>query len=102
MSGDRPLTARAVARAALAASAAPPDHPDRADPLIALGMVADPSLRGAGPVPRRVAALLAPPPRTRLLLYGAVVGVVALSAVSALDAAAGLHQLIELAQGQPS
>jgi len=98
-SGDRPLTARAVARAALAASAAPPAHADRADPLIALGMVAAPSLRGAGPVPRRVAALLAPPPRTPLLLYGAVVLVVALSAVSALDAAASLHQLIELAQG---
>jgi hypothetical protein len=110
-SGDRPLAARAVARAALAASAAPPD---RADPLLALGMVPGQaglrraslrraSLRRAGPVPRRVAALLAPAPRTSVLLYGvlygAAIGVVALSAVSALDAAAGLHQLIELAQG---
>jgi len=101
-SGDRPLTARAVARAALAASAAPPDRSRRGDPLTALGMVSAPSLRGAGPVPRRVAALLAPPPRTPLLLYGAVVLVVALSAASALDAAASLHQLIELAQGQPA
>jgi Zn-dependent protease with chaperone function len=99
-SGDRPLTARAVARAALAASAAPPDRARRGDPLTALGMVAAPSLRGAGPVPRRVAALLAPPPRTSLLLYGTAVLVVALSAASALDAAASLHQLIELAQGQ--
>jgi Zn-dependent protease with chaperone function len=100
-SGDRPLTARAVARAALAAAAAPPDRPGRADPLTALGMVSvDAGLRGAGPVPRRVAALLAPPPRTSLLLYGAAVLVVALSAASALDAAASLHQLIELAQGQ--
>jgi beta-lactamase regulating signal transducer with metallopeptidase domain len=101
-SGDRPLTARAVARAALAASAAPPDRSGRADPLTALGMVSvNDGLRGAGPVPRRVAALLAPPPRTSLLIYGAVVLVVALSAASALDAAASLHQLIELAQGSP-
>jgi Zn-dependent protease with chaperone function len=109
-SGDRPLTARAVARAALAASAAPTARADRIDPLTTLGMVgtggrggigsAVPGLRGAGPVPRRVAALLAPPPKTPLLLYGAVVLVVVLSAVSALDAAASLHQLIELAQGQ--
>jgi hypothetical protein len=106
-SGDRPLTARAVARAALAASAAPTASADRIDPLTTLGMVgtggtgsAVAGLRGAGPVPRRVAALLAPPPKTPLLLYGAVVLVVVLSAVSALDAAASLHQLIELAQGQ--
>jgi len=125
-SGDRPLTARAVARAALAVSAAPParpGRPGRADPLTALGMVParsrtrgtasrgagsrrtgsrGASLRGAGQVPRRVAALLAPPPRTSPLLYGAVIVVVALSAVSALDAAASLHQLIELAQGEPA
>ena len=101
-SGDRPLTARAVARAALAASAAPPDRPRHADSLIALGMAATPSLRGAGPVPRRVAALLAPPPQASLLLYGTAILAVALSAASALDAAASLHQLIELAQGPPA
>jgi hypothetical protein len=117
--GDRPLTARAIARAALATSAAPPD---RAGPATALGMVTPgggsgdgqsgqdepagggkhrfrrPSLRGAGPVPRRVAALLGPPPRTSLLLLGAAVALVALSGVSALEAARNLHTLVELAQ----
>lgn len=96
-SGDRPLAARAVARAALAASAAPPG---RVDPLLMLAIApGQVGLRGAGPVPRRVAALLAPPPRTSVLLYGAVIGVVAVSALSAFDAAVSLHQLIELAQG---
>jgi hypothetical protein len=55
-------------------------------------------VRGAGPVPRRVAALLAPPPRTRRLLIGAAVALVAISGLSALDAAASLHALVELAQ----
>jgi Peptidase family M48 len=110
--GDRPLTARAVARAALATSAAPPDPGARAAPLTALGIVtpADhgtyearhrlrgPGLRGAGPVPRRVAALLGPPPRTSPLLVGAAVALVAVSGLSALDAAVSLHALVELAQ----
>jgi len=117
--GDRPLTARAIARAALATSAAPPD---RTGPATALGLVTpgggsgdgqpgqdqpagggkhrfrQPSLRGAGPVPRRVAALLGPPPRTSLLLLGAAVALVALSGVSALEAARNLHTFVELAQ----
>jgi hypothetical protein len=107
--GNRPLAARAIARAALASSAAPPD---REGPLAVLGIVTSedaerdhvrhrfrgPGLRGAGPVPRRVAALLGPPPRTRLLLVGAAVVLVAISGLSALDAAASLHALVELAQ----
>jgi Peptidase family M48 len=106
--GDRPLTARAIARAALATSAAPPDRPGL---LTTLGLVTPedgeyegrhrsgrPGLRGAGPVPRRVAALLGPPPRTRLLLLGTAVALVAISGLSALDAAASLHALVEMAQ----
>jgi len=107
--GNRPLAARAIARAALASSAAPPD---REGPLAVLGIVTPedaerdhvrhrfrgPGLRGAGPVPRRVAALLGPPPRTRMLLVGAAVVLVAISGLSALDAAASLHALVELAQ----
>jgi hypothetical protein len=107
--GNRPLAARAIARAALASSAAPPD---RDGPLAVLGIVTSedaerdhvrhrfrgPGLRGAGPVPRRVAALLGPPPRTRMLLVGAAVVLVAISGLSALDAAASLHALVELAQ----
>jgi Peptidase family M48 len=108
--GDRPLTARAIARAALATSAAPPG---RTGPVTALGLVTQeqekspeegrhryrrPSLRGAGPVPRRVAALLGPPPRQSLLLLGAALVLVAVSGASALDAARNLHSLVELAQ----
>jgi hypothetical protein len=60
------------------------------------------NLRGAGPVPRRVAALLAPPPRLRLLLLAAAIVLVAVAGVSALEAARNFHQLIELAQVQPA
>src|SRR5215468_11015868 len=105
--GDRPLTARAIARAAMASTAAPPD---RAGQATALGLVGDEdaereqkaSLRRAGPVPRRVAALLGPPPRTSLLLLGGAVLLVALSGASALEAARNLHQLLELAQSARS
>jgi beta-lactamase regulating signal transducer with metallopeptidase domain len=107
--GDRPLTARAIARAALATSASPPG---RTGPATALGLITQdeegpgegrhryrrPSLRGAGPVPRRVAALLGPPPRQSLLLLAAALALVALSGASALDAARNLHTLVELAQ----
>jgi hypothetical protein len=90
---DRALTARAIARAALATSAAPPA---RVPALPSLGIA-----RGAGPVPRRVAAMLVPPPRTAPLLLAAPVVLVAVSAVAALAAGLDLHQLIELAQIQP-
>jgi hypothetical protein len=93
--GDRALAARAVARAALATAAAPPG---RSAAMAALGLITQE--RGAGPVPRRVAALLAPPPRLRLLLLAAAIVIVAVSGASALDAARDFHQLIELAQGQ--
>jgi hypothetical protein len=126
--GDRTLAARAIARAALATSAAPPGRdaamtalglitqegerradprpadPHRADPHRADPHRADPQradLHRAGQVPRRVAALLAPPPRLRLLLLAASIVLVAVSGAAALEAARNLHQLIELAQGQP-
>jgi Zn-dependent protease with chaperone function len=119
--GDRTLTARAIARAALATSAAPPGRPAA---MTALGLITQEGrvpregpippdgqgrgglpragLRRAGPVPRRVAALLAPPPRPQLLLLAAVIVLVGVSGASALEAARNFHQLIELAQGQPS
>jgi hypothetical protein len=101
VTGDRPLTARAIARAALATSAAPPT---RTGTVAALGLIPrqlrgktrDP--HGAGPVPRRVAALLRPSPRLSLLLLGAALALVAISAGSALEAARNMHQLIEYAQ----
>ena len=94
--GDRTLAARAIATAALAAQAAPSG---RAVPAGALGAVADVrGMRGTGAVPRRVAALLQPPPRPRLLLLAVAVALVAVSGLSALDTARSLHSLIEFAQ----
>ena len=50
-------------------------------------------------MPRRVAALLAPPPRTRTLLLAVAVLVVLAAGVSALQAAWDLHALLKLADG---
>jgi Zn-dependent protease with chaperone function len=104
--GDRTLAARAIARAALATSAAPPGR-DAA--MTALGLITQEGegrvglprvdLHKAGQVPRRVAALLAPRPRLRLLLLAAAIVLVAVSGAAALEAARNFHQLIELAQG---
>ena len=55
---------------------------------------------GAGQVPRRVAALLAPPPRIRPLLVAAVAGVVLVSSLGVLDVARDVHAVVELAQTQ--
>jgi hypothetical protein len=114
--GDRTLTARAIARAALATSASPPDR-DAA--VAALGLITSEgqplkkegraasrpkprisllTARRPGPVPRRVAALLAPPPGLPPLLLAAAVALVIVSGVATLEAATDLHQLIELAQ----
>jgi Peptidase family M48 len=107
--GDRRLTARAVGKAALASAGRP--APGRRH-VAALGIVG-PFLRhgatrlgralrlgGPGPVPRRVAALLVPPPRIRPLPVAAVAVIVLISSVAALDAAIGLHALVELAQAR--
>jgi Zn-dependent protease with chaperone function len=94
--GSRPLAARAIAKAALAATAAPPLH---APTAALLGALPRPGpARGPGVVPRRVAALLGPPPRFRLLLVVLALTVVAVAGLSALDAARELHSMIELAQ----
>lgn len=104
--GNRSLAARAIARAALASSAAPAD---RTVAVAALGMIPNPSgLRGAGPVPRRVAALLAPAlpslgdrrSRQPLFLLAAMIVLIVLSAAATLDSATAVHNLIELAQGE--
>jgi Zn-dependent protease with chaperone function len=108
--GSRPLAARTIAKAALAATAAPAR---RAPAFAVLGALprrtgAIPRRQGAhrrfalpqgpGMVPRRVAALLQPPPRRRLLLVAASVALVALSCLSAVGVAGELHHLIEVAQ----
>ena len=52
-------------------------------------------MRRAGPVPRRVAALLGPPPQPQLLLLVfAAALLVAVSGLSALEAARDLHALL--------
>ncbi|MER8040107.1 M56 family metallopeptidase [Streptomyces hydrogenans] len=90
--GSRRAVARAIGRAALASGGA--------------GPAALPAFAVAGPVPRRVAALLAPPPAPRawpplctavgLALWGAVVGVAA-SALSSANSAVTLYAVLKAA-----
>jgi Peptidase family M48 len=94
VTGDRRLVAVTIGRVAMLAT------PSRR-PAATLGMVRARShrisLAWAGPVPRRVAALLGPPPRSRVLLMAVAVLIVALTGASALEAARDLHALLELA-----
>ena len=104
--GDRRLAARAVGKAALASSRTAASPGRSRVPAVATGItgpILDPVRRltgrgGPGPVPRRVAALLAPVPSARPLLIAAAAAVVLVSGVAALDAAFDLHALVELAQ----
>src|SRR5215469_3022790 len=99
VTGDRQLAARAIARAALATTAAPPQPAGDAATLGFLGTVRRLApARRPGPVPRRVAALLRPPPQPRLLLLVAAVAIVVVSGASALEAARDLHALLALAR----
>ncbi|MGA5819454.1 M48 family metalloprotease [Kitasatospora sp. NPDC094028] len=93
--GDRAVTARAVGRAALAASRSPwPARPR----LVAAAH--------SGPVPRRVAALLQPRPAAapgtrRRAAALALAACLALSAAATLEATADLHHTVEAAQHEP-
>ncbi|MGW2376127.1 MULTISPECIES: M56 family metallopeptidase [Kitasatospora] len=93
--GDRAVTARAVGRAALAASRSPwPARPQ----LVAAAH--------SGPVPRRVAALLQPrpstTPATRLRAVAlALAACLALTTGATLEATADLHHTVEAAQHEP-
>lgn len=89
VTGDRSLAARAIAKAALASKAAPPRRPTVAATL---------GIATTGPVPRRVSALLCPPPRTRLLLLAGALLVIAVSTGCAMEAARDMHGLLEYAQ----
>ena len=94
--GSRALAARTIAKAALAATAAPAP---RVTSFALLGILPRPALsRDAGLVPRRVAALLGPPPKPRLVLLILAVALVAFAGLCALDAAREVHGLIEFAQ----
>lgn len=100
--GDRHRAARAVGKAALAAKHGPPAR----NPATALGIRGS-GLRSAGPVPRRVAALLAPAPRSHrglpwalpwgvpwlpVLAMGTLLGA---SAICAFTAAHDIHLLLD-------
>jgi len=109
--GDRRLVARAIASAALATKATRP----RRDVFATLGAVlsgpaaavrhrilrrrADP-LAAAGPVPRRVAALLAPAPRPGLVAAAVSLAFLGLAALCAMSAADHLQDLVSLAHAR--
>lgn len=92
--GDRGVAARAIGRAALAARTA--KGPASARPAAALAAA-------AGPVPRRVAALLgrtAARPRIGRAAAATLIACLAVSGAAALDATHDLHSSIEVAQGE--
>ena len=95
VTGDRRLVAVTIGRVAMMATPA-------RRPAASLGMVGAGSRRvsvaWAGPVPRRVAALLGPPPRSRAVLVAFAVLIVAITGASVLEAANDLHALLELAR----
>lgn len=95
--GDRRQVATAIATAAIAAKHTRP----RRSPALALGAVFSRTsavrLDHAGPVPRRVAALLDPAPRTSLPALALGLAVIALAAFCALEAANDLQDLLSLA-----
>ncbi|MFD4606109.1 M48 family metalloprotease [Streptomyces sp. NPDC058464] len=90
--GDRRLTARAIARAALAGQGGGVERP-----AFVPGAV-------SGPVPQRVQALLAAPRvRRRAGVWGAVLLLVACAGLSCVASATGMidfHHRVEVAQGE--
>ena len=95
--GDRRLMAATIGRVALLT----PPRRRRPVAAAALGIAGLPrrvSVAWAGPVPRRVAALLGPPPARHALLAAAVAAAAALTGLSVLEAARDLHTLLELAR----
>ncbi|WP_030741312.1 M48 family metalloprotease [Streptomyces sp. NRRL S-31] len=87
--GDRRLTARAIARAALAGQAARSVRPGFAPGA------------ATGPVPQRVQALLAAPraARAHRVIALLLAACAALSCTASLTAAADVHHRVEVAQG---
>jgi len=97
ITGDRRLVASTIGQVALLATPRPTRL--RAAALGITGTRVRPiSLAWAGPVPRRVAALLAPPPRRQLALLAIVAILILTAGASAAEAARDLHALLEFAQ----
>ncbi|GAA4585600.1 M56 family metallopeptidase [Planotetraspora phitsanulokensis] len=93
VTGDRARVARTLGKAALAGH----HTPDRTRaPGLALGILGHRSpLKGAGPVPRRVAALLAPPLRRHPGLILATAALLTVAAGATAEAGHDLHLLLE-------
>ena len=97
ITGDRRLVASTIGQVALLATPRPTRL--RAAALGITGTRVHPiSLAWAGPVPRRVAALLDPPPRRQLALLAIVAILILTAGASAAEAARDLHALLEFAQ----
>jgi hypothetical protein len=89
VTGSRPLVAHTVAKAAAR----------RAGPAVVLARMTGPSQLGRrGSVPRRVDALLGPPPRRSIVLLALAIVVLTICGLAAVDAAGDLHGMVELAQ----
>lgn len=91
VTGDRRLTATAVARAALVVNAFPSTRPDFAPAAT------------TGPVPQRVAALLAPTrtrPRTTCRTAFLLVACTVLSVAAGAAGVVDFHHEVEVAQGE--
>jgi hypothetical protein len=92
--GDRHLVAHTIIKAALLST------PGKAPPGGALAMTPRwPAgrFRRAGPVPRRVAALLRPPPHCHRLLISLSLAVLVLAALSSIETARDLDAFFDLA-----
>ncbi|MDJ0382510.1 M48 family metalloprotease [Streptomyces sp. G-G2] len=92
--GDRRRVARTVGKAALAArhTRARSRIPRAALGILGLGQA------GPGPVPRRVAALMAPPPHNRVLPLALTAGLLLATGLCAAEAAHDLEALLEMAK----
>jgi len=97
ITGDRRLVASTIGRVALLTTGPRPARL-RATLAITGARGRSVSLAWAGPVPRRVAALLAPPPRRQLALLAIVAILILAAGASAAEAARDLHALLEFAQ----
>jgi Zn-dependent protease with chaperone function len=96
VTGNRPLAARAIAKAALASAAA---HTGSRSAPHVLGAAGEwTGIKRSGAVPRRVNALLGPPPRRGLVLLALAIALVAVSGLATVHAAGDLHAMIEFAQ----
>ncbi|MFG1708626.1 M56 family metallopeptidase [Nonomuraea sp. M3C6] len=95
--GDRRRVARTVGKAALASSRT---GARSRFPATALGILGrhSASLRTAGPVPRRVAALLTTPPGRRTLPLAVAAAILLAAALCSIEAAHDFEALFELAR----